>query len=143
MFMALAANVVSTVINESGTFTVSRSSSSDCYAGIRLNADGSADGNNNDGSASFASPVGVDDWWTSGPKTVYVERTIVSGLADWIDDIGTGRVALSTSPRIGCVRTTSFGADTVAVTFNFYAGASGGSAIGTISNVGITAAKVP
>ena len=132
-------------INEDGDFDVTRTvSGGPSYAGIRLNGNGTADGNNANGADSFTTAVAVDPWLDAGnPSGVYVERTISFGTADWLDDIGASRVALSTNPRIGCTRPNTVGSDTLVVTFNFYDAPSGGTLLGTITDVQLNAAISP
>lgn len=134
---------VDAVINTAGDLDVLRSGSGGTvYAGLQLRDDGTSDGNNADGSASFSSPTAEDNWLSSGsPTGVFVERTIVSGSADWLDDYAGSRVAITTQPRIGCQRTTAFGADNLIVTLDFYDAASGGTLLGSIANIQIQASR--
>lgn len=140
----LAASLVSSginaVINTNADVAVTRSGSGgNVYAGLRVNSDGSCDGNNADGSASYSSPVSEDNWLSSGSATgVYVEYESISGSADWEDTYGGDgvRVSVSTSPRLGVVRSAAFGADVKAIKLHFYDAASGGNLLGTITNAG-------
>ena len=146
MFLALAESGVNAVINTSASPSVSRSTVGvDCYAGLEVNSDGKCYGNNADGSASWSSKVDLSqDWLSSGSSTgVYVEYTLYSGTPDWVDDYGGAgtRVAVSSNPRIGPVRTASMGADAVAIDLKFYDAASGGTLLGTIGPFGVSAAK--
>ena len=92
-----------------------------CYSEVRINSDG--DYYRSNYARAYASSTGP--WLTAGTVSqVWVQRTINTGSLTY-DDIGTGRVACTTSRDLGVVRV-SFGVTSCTFTLYFYDAASGG-----------------
>lgn len=103
----------------------SRFSSGTAYAILRLNTNGNEDANTT-GSSNVLSAAARGTWLDGGSSSdVWVERTIDFGTALNNGDPGSGRIALTTNPTYGNLRSAN-GSKSTTVTFDFYDAVSGG-----------------
>ncbi len=98
-----------------------------CYATQKFDADGDKYKSNNQG--NFA--ASYKTWLSAGLNSeVWVERTINSGSLN-TDNIGAGRVVMSTDRLLGLEKASSGAPATANVTVDFYDAASGGTLLAT------------
>jgi hypothetical protein len=107
--------------------TLFRSPVSPCHSKVDVRSDGSYYLSDNTGSYGAAEGV----WLIRGSSgNVWVERTVVGDTLD-VDEIGAGRVQLSSDREFGYENSNSPTTDSCVVTLDFYDASSGGNLLDT------------